>query len=380
MTLERWAVGTLECWNVSIVMSDLILGIETSCDETAAAVVADGRWILSNIVASQTELHAQYGGVFPEVASREHVLKIVPVLREALAQANVTWRDLRAVAVTYGPGLAGSLLVGVNAAKGLALGTNLPLLGINHLEGHIYANWLTSRENLQAVQSSQPAYGDSTDVVALRPFQFPLIALIVSGGHSELILMRGHGDYLKLGHTIDDAAGEAFDKVARLLHLGFPGGPAIQRMAEQGDPNAFKLPRAWLKDSSASPYDFSFSGLKTAVLHLVQRFEPEQVPVADIAASFQAAIVDVLVEKTRRAAEQFGAKQILLAGGVAANKRLREQMIARADRPVVIPPPQLCIDNGAMIAAAAWWHYRAGEKSSWDLDVIPNLKLTAKAA
>lgn len=340
-------------------MSDLILGIETSCDETAAAVVQDGCRVLSNVVASQVEMHAKYGGVFPEVASREHVLKIVPVLQEALDRANVTWRDLRAVAVTHGPGLAGSLLVGVNAAKGVALGNQLPLLGINHLEGHVYANWLES--------SSQYVPTSATGI-------FPLIALIVSGGHSEIILMRSHGDYVKLGHTIDDAAGEAFDKVARLLNLGYPGGPAIQKAAETGDPHAFKLPRARLDKS----YDFSFSGLKTAALHLVQRFDPASMPVADIAASFQDAIVDVLVDKTRAAAEEFGAKQILLAGGVAANKHLREQMTARADRPVLIPPPKLCVDNGAMIAAAAWWHYRAGEKSPWDLDVVPNLKLAQK--
>lgn len=339
-------------------MGDLILGIETSCDETAAAVVQDGRRILSNIVASQVEMHSKYGGVFPEVASREHVLKIVPVLHEAVEKANVAWRDLSAVAVTHGPGLAGSLLVGVNAAKGIALGNDLPLLGINHLEGHIYANWLEA----QASASNLP--GEA----------FPLIALIVSGGHSEIILMRSHGDYAKLGHTIDDAAGEAFDKVARLLHLGYPGGPAIQKAAESGDPHAFKLPRARLDNS----YDFSFSGLKTAALHLVQRFDPKDLPVADIAASFQDAIVDVMVDKTRRAAEEFGARQILLAGGVAANQRLREQMIARADRPVLIPPPRLCVDNGAMIAAAAWRHYRAGEKSDWDLDVVPNLKLAHK--
>ncbi len=339
-------------------MSDLILGIETSCDETAAAVVQDGRIILSNVVASQVEMHARYGGVFPEVASREHVLKIVPVLKAALDQANVNWGDLATVAVTYGPGLAGSLLVGVNAAKGVAFGNNLPLLGINHLEGHIYANWL------EAAVREMPATGHI----------FPLVALIVSGGHSEIVLMRGHGDYTMLGHTIDDAAGEAFDKVARLLSLGYPGGPAIQKAAEQGDPEAFQLPRAWLGDS----YDFSFSGLKTAALHLVQKFKGQDLPVADIAASFQNAIVDVMVEKTLKAAGQFGATQILLAGGVAANKRLREQMQARADLPVLIPPPKLCVDNGAMIGAAAWWHYRAGERNGWDLDVIPNLRLAKK--
>ncbi len=336
----------------------LVLGIESSCDETAAALVEDGHHVLSNVVASQVEMHAKYGGVFPEVASREHVLKIVPVLQEAVDGANLTWNDLSAVAVTFGPGLAGSLLVGVNAAKGLSLGNRLPLLGINHLEGHIYANWL------EAAVREMPQDGAI----------FPLVALIVSGGHSEIVLMRGHGQYEMLGHTMDDAAGEAFDKVARLLGLGYPGGPAIQKAGEQGDPNAFKLPRARLGQS----YDFSFSGLKTAALHLVQTFEGQSLPVADIAASFQEAIVDVMVDKTLRAAGQFGARQILLAGGVAANKRLREQMQARADMPVLIPPPKLCVDNGAMIAAAAWWHYRAGERSDLNLDVIPNLRLAVR--
>ncbi len=335
----------------------LILGIETSCDETAAAVVEDGRRILSNVVASQIELHAPYGGVYPEIASREHVLKIIPVIEESLKDAGMALRDLAAIAVTNGPGLAGSLLVGVNTAKAIAFANDLPLIGINHLEGHVYANWLESSAN-QANQREEK--------------QFPLIALIVSGGHSEIVLMRGHNDYQQLGCTLDDAAGEAFDKVARLVGLGYPGGPEIQKAAGDGDPNAFPLPRAWLRGS----YDFSFSGLKTAVLHLVKSFDGKQLPVADIAASFQAAITDVLVEKTISAAQEFGAKQILLAGGVAANARLREQMVARAPAPVLIPPPNLCIDNGAMIASAAWWHLERGERSGWDLDVIPSLKLS----
>jgi len=335
----------------------LILGIETSCDETAAAVVENGCKILSNVVASQIEMHAQYGGVFPEVASREHVLKIVPVIEDTLKEAGITFKDLAAVAVTHGPGLAGSLLVGVNTAKAISFASDLPLLGINHLEGHVYANWLESA-NMTVIEK-----------------QFPLIALIVSGGHSEIVLMRGHNDYQMLGHTLDDAAGEAFDKVARLLGLGYPGGPAIQQAAEDGDPDAFKLPRAWLRGT----YDYSFSGLKTAALHLVQSFEGKRLPVADIAASFQAAITDVLVEKTKQAAEEFGAKQILLAGGVAANKRLRERMVKRADVPVLIPPPKLCIDNGAMIASAAWWHLEKGERSGWDLDVLPSLQLAVKS-
>jgi len=336
----------------------LILGIETSCDETAAAVVQDGCKILSNVVASQIDVHAQYGGVFPEIASREHVLKIVPVIEGTLKEAGVTFHDLAAVAVTHGPGLAGSLLVGVNTAKAIAFANDLPLIGINHLEGHIYANWLEA--------------AGATISIAPTEKQFPLIALIVSGGHSEIVLMRGHNDYQLLGRTLDDAAGEAFDKVARLLGLGYPGGPAIQEAAKEGDPDAFKLPRAWLRGT----YDYSFSGLKTAALHLVQSFEgKKRLPVADIAASFQAAITDVLVEKTKQAAEEFGAQQILLAGGVAANARLRKRMVARADVPVLIPPPKLCTDNGAMIASAAWWHLERGERSGWELDVLPSLQL-----
>ena len=361
----------------------LILGIETSCDETAAAVVADGRAIRSNTVSSQIALHAQYGGVYPEMASREHVVKIVPVVAQAMAEAKVAWMDLDAIAVTYGPGLAGSLLVGVNAAKGLALAKNLPLIGINHLEGHIYASWLNN--------TLLPANPD-----------FPLLCLIVSGGHTELILMRGHGDYQQLGSTLDDAAGEAFDKVARLLGLGYPGGPAIQKAADEGDPTKVKLPRAWLEGT----YDFSFSGLKTAVLQLVKKtavgglqtaeevsttvgahpssvvHRPSTVSgppsLADIAASFQEAVVDVLVEKTRRAAEEYGVRLVLVGGGVAANKRLREQMRARLPQMVLIPPIALCTDNGAVIAAAAHFHRERGERSWWDLDVVPGLRLVAE--
>ncbi len=344
----------------------LLLGIETSCDETSAAIVEDGVRIHSNVVASQIELHAKYGGVFPEMASREHVLKIVPVIERALHDAQVAWPDVDAIAVTYGPGLAGSLLVGVNTAKGLALAKSLPLIGINHLEGHIYASWL------------MPDAMDSSP-------EFPLLCLIVSGGHSELILMRAHGEYEWLGATRDDAAGEAFDKVARLLGLGYPGGPAIQKAAEQGDAGSLKLPRAWL----AGTYDFSFSGLKTAVLRIVtadgrrQTADESRSPisvmpsVADIAASFQESVVDVLVEKTRMAAEQFGVKQVLIGGGVAANKTLREQMRARLPVPVLIPPIALCTDNAAVIASAGYFHFANGERSGWDLDVVPGLRLVS---
>ncbi len=335
----------------------LILGIETSCDETAAAVVEDGWRILSNVVASQIELHRRYGGVFPEVASRQHILSITPVVEEAMAEADVSWDDLEAVAVTYGPGLAGSLLVGVNAAKGIALGCGLPLLGINHIEAHIYANWLGREESIT----------------------FPVLCLVVSGGHTELILMSDHSQYQRLGSTLDDAAGEAFDKVGRLLGLDYPGGPAIERAAQYGDPTAFDLPRAWLGNS----YDFSFSGLKTAVLRIVKAHEPfdsaqgkRQLPVVDLAACFQLAVVDVLVEKTRRAAEEHGAEQIILSGGVAANKLLRQEMADRSDLSVLCPPIPLCTDNAAMVAGTAYFRYQAGYRSGWDLDVIPNLKLT----
>jgi N6-L-threonylcarbamoyladenine synthase len=363
-----------------------ILGIETSCDETAAAVVEDGHKILSNVVASQIDLHRQYGGVFPEVASRQHILTIMPVIRQAMAEAGLEWDDLDAIAVTYGPGLPGSLLVGVNTAKGLAYGRGLPLVGINHIEGHIYANWLT--------------VDDSPQEVALchNSGAFPVLTLVVSGGHTELILMTDHGQYQRLGHTLDDAAGEAFDKVGRLLGLEFPGGPAIERAAQEGNPLAFKLPRAWLKGT----YNFSFSGLKTAVLRIVQKYEDKvsskyptaadsarnrrltvsqapsvirQLPVANLAASFQASVIDVLVEKARMAAEEHQVKLIVLAGGVAANRLLRQQMAERSALPVLHPPPALCTDNAAMIASAGYFRYRAGHRSDWDLDVISNLKL-----
>jgi N6-L-threonylcarbamoyladenine synthase len=353
-----------------------ILGIETSCDETAAAVVEDGRKILSNVVASQIDLHRQYGGVFPEVASRQHILTIMPVIRQAMTEAELDWDDLDAIAVTYGPGLPGSLLVGVNTAKGLAYGRGLPFIGINHIEGHLYANWLMVDDSPQEIA-------------------FPLLALVVSGGHTELIRMTDHGQYQRLGRTLDDAAGEAFDKVGRLLGLEFPGGPAIERVAQEGNPRAFKLPRAWLKGT----YNFSFSGLKTAVLRIVQRYEDKvspsadsarnrriaisqapsvirQLPVANLAASFQDSVIDVLVEKTRMAAEEHQVKLIVLAGGVAANRLLRQQMAERSALPVLYPPPALCTDNAAMIASAGYFRYQAGYRSSWDLDVTSNLKLT----
>lgn len=323
-----------------------ILGIETSCDETAAAVVADGTRILSSQIASQVDIHARYGGVVPEVASRQHLLTIVPIVAQALCEAEVTWGDLDGVAVTNGPGLAGSLLVGVNMAKSIALAHNLPLVGVNHLEGHIYANWLNG---------VTPA--------------FPLMCLIVSGGHTDLVLMKGHGDYVVIGRTQDDAAGEAFDKAARILGLGYPGGPAIDRAAGNGK-DTIPLPRAWLGASS----NFSFSGVKTALLRLVEGGKVSAT--ADAAASFQEAVVEVLVRKTVAAARQYRVKQVLLAGGVAANKALRQRLTEKSPMPVVIPELVLCTDNAAMIAACGYFRLRADKVAGLDLDVVPGLKLT----
>ncbi len=320
-----------------------ILGVETSCDDTAVSIVEDGNRILSNLVSSQVDIHARYGGVIPEVASRQHLLTIIPLLRQALQEANTDLKDLSAVAVTFGPGLAGSLLVGVSLAKSLCLALDLPLVGINHLEGHIYANWL---------RESSPL--------------LPCLCLIVSGGHTELVLMRGHGDFLLLGRTRDDACGEAFDKVARILGLGYPGGPAIERAAIRGDPSSFALPHALLRGS----HDFSFSGLKTAVLHLWGG--REGLSPFDVAASFQATVVDILVTKTLEAAKEIEPKQILLAGGVAANGSLRQEFMRRSKIPVCLPPPSLCTDNAAMIACCGYFNLREGRRSDLSLDILPN--------
>jgi N6-L-threonylcarbamoyladenine synthase len=326
-----------------------ILGIETSCDETAVAVVEDGKRTLAGVVGSQVELHAKYGGVVPELASRRHVEAMISVLDEALRDSSLSLGDIDAVAVTNGPGLAGALLVGVNFAKALAYDLGLPLLGVNHLEGHIYAAWLDREE--------EPV--------------FPLLALIVSGGHSDVVLMKEHGRYERIGETVDDAAGEAFDKVARLLGLGFPGGPAIDRLASGLEKPSLRLPRAQLD----RPYDFSFSGLKTKVLRITRGEEGAAPGRAELAAAFQESVVDSLVTKAVKAAEDNGANQIVLSGGVAANSLLRRSLVERSPVPVLVPPPALCTDNGAMIAAAAYRRLQGGERSGSDLDVLPGLKI-----
>jgi len=392
----------------------LILGIESSCDETGAAIVKDGRYLLSNVVASQSEIHNRYGGVVPEVASRQQLATIIPVIETALDQAACGWEYVDAVAATYGPGLAGSLLVGLTVGKAIALAYNLPFLGVNHLEAHIYANWLRKQANVTTSQETDDGdweyqEGDPT---------FPLICLVISGAHSELVLVRGHGQYELLGRTRDDAAGEAFDKVARILGLGYPGGPAIQEVAQHAEEellqqgksatlarNAYRLPRAWLRGT----YDFSFSGLKTAVLHLAEGAtgvqhqsdgrpssgtEGKQVSqytrmgaqaaqkgganVGLLAASFQEAVVDVLAVKTRLAAQEYHVKQVLLAGGVAANISLRTRLEQEL-RPLNIrfnyPPIEFCTDNAAMIASAAFFHLLRGEQHGFELDVEPGLSL-----
>jgi N6-L-threonylcarbamoyladenine synthase len=322
-----------------------ILGIETSCDETAAAVVEDGTVILSNKIASQVEIHARYGGIVPEVASRQHILSIIPIVEQAMVEAGVGWGDLAAVAVTIGPGLAGSLLVGANTAKAIAFAHSLPLVGVNHLEGHIYAGWLNHRS-----------------------IGFPILCLIVSGGHSDLVLMKGHGDYVLLGMTRDDAAGEAFDKAARILGLGYPGGPAIEQAAAGGS-DCLSLPRAWLRGSN----DFSFSGVKTALLRLAEAGQVSSA--ADAAASFQKAVIEVLVAKTVAVATKYHVKHILLVGGVASNKSLRRQMVMASPVTVLIPDPILCTDNAAMIAACGYYRLRAGKVADLGLDVFPSLRL-----
>lgn len=330
-----------------------ILGIETSCDETAASVVKNGREVISNVVASQIDIHKRYGGVVPEIASRQHVGNMTIVIEEAMRQAGLDFKDLTAIAVTQGPGLVGALLIGVEAAKALAYAHSLPLIPVHHIAGHIYANRFVAE------------------------MKFPLIALVVSGGHTELIYMKEHGHFEVIGETRDDAAGEAYDKVARTLNLPYPGGPHIDRLAQDGEPT-IDFPRAWLEDGS---YDFSFSGLKSAVINMQHNAKQrgEEVNPSEIAASFQESVIDVLVTKTIRAAKEYEAKQILVAGGVAANRglrnRLNEKIAELRGVELVIPPLKYCTDNAAMIAAAGSVFYEKGIRADLSLNANPGLDL-----
>ena len=331
-----------------------ILAIESSCDETAAAVVHNGRKVLSNIISSQIDLHKLYGGVVPEIASRKHIEKINQVIEEALKEAEVTLKDIDAVAVTYGPGLVGALLVGVAEAKAIAYAAGLPLVGVHHIEGHISANYIEHPE--------------------LEP---PFLCLVASGGHTHLVCVKDYGKYEILGRTRDDAAGEAYDKVARAIGLGYPGGPKIDRIAREGNPDAIKFPKA---NVDGAKYDFSFSGLKSAVLNYINgcKMKGESFDPADIAASFQKAVVEVLVEKSMQAAEDYSMRKFAIAGGVASNKALRTAMEAAcAKRGIQFyhPSPIYCTDNAAMIGAAGFYEYLAGTRHGWDLNAVPNLKL-----
>ncbi|MCR5716239.1 MAG: tRNA (adenosine(37)-N6)-threonylcarbamoyltransferase complex transferase subunit TsaD [Lachnospiraceae bacterium] len=331
-----------------------ILAIESSCDETAAAVVENGRRVLSNIIYSQIDLHTLYGGVVPEIASRKHIEKVIPVVDKALKEASLTFSDIDAIAVTYGPGLVGPLLVGVSAAKAISLATGIPLVGVHHIEGHISANYIENPE--------------------LEP---PFACLVVSGGHSHLVVVKDYGEYEVIGKTRDDAAGEAFDKVARAIGLGYPGGPKIDKVSKEGDPNAVTFPRAKV---GGSVYDFSFSGLKSAVLNYLNicEMKGEKWVQADIAASFQKAVVDVLVEHSMNAIDEYGFTKFAIAGGVASNSALRsamEEACAKKHIAFYHPSPILCTDNAAMIGAAGYFEYRKGVRSSMDLNAIPNLKL-----
>lgn len=332
----------------------LILGIESSCDETAASVVRNGREVLSNVISSQIELHKLYGGVVPEIASRKHIEKINQVVEEALEEANVTLEEIDAIAVTYGPGLVGALLVGVAAAKAIAYAAKKPLVGVHHIEGHVSANFIEHKD--------------------LEP---PFLCLIVSGGHTHLVVVKDYGEYEIIGRTRDDAAGEAFDKVARAIGLGYPGGPKIDKLSKEGNPKAITFPRAKV---GGSEYDFSFSGLKSAVLNYLNSstMKGEAVCEADVAASFQASVVDVLVSHTIAAAKEFGFSTVALAGGVASNSGLREGMEKACQEnglKLCYPSPIFCTDNGAMIGVAGYYEYMKGTRHGWDLNAVPNLKL-----
>ena len=331
-----------------------ILAIESSCDETAAAVVKNGREVLSNIISSQIALHTLYGGVVPEIASRKHIEKINYVIKEALAEAGMGLKDMDAIGVTYGPGLVGALLVGVAEAKAISYASGVPLVGVHHIEGHISANYIENKE--------------------LEP---PFICLVVSGGHTHLVVVKDYGKYEIIGHTRDDAAGEAFDKVARAIGLGYPGGPKIDKLAKEGNPDAIHFPRAKVEDS---PYDFSFSGVKSAVLNHLNgcKMKGEPIVEADIAASFQKAVCDVLVGHAIQAVKDYKIPKLAMAGGVASNSALRAAMKDACDKqgiPLYYPSPILCTDNAAMIGAAAYYEYMAGTRSGLDLNAVPNLKL-----
>lgn len=335
-------------------MSTTILAIESSCDETAAAVVTDGRCVKSNIIYSQIELHKLYGGVVPEIASRKHVEKISRVVQTAIDEADISWDEIDAVAVTYGPGLVGALLVGVSFAKALAYAKGKPLVGVNHIEGHIAANYIENSE--------------------LKP---PFVCMVASGGHSHLVYVKDYTEFEIIGRTRDDAAGEAFDKVARAIGLGYPGGPKVDKLAKEGNPNAIAFPRAFMEDA---PYDFSFSGLKSAVLNYLNGCEMKHIEVnkADVAASFQQAVVDVLVDNSVRAAKEYDCKYLALAGGVASNSTLRANMLKICEKEnitFVNPSPVFCTDNAAMIGAAGYYDFVSGIRSGWDLNAVPNLKI-----
>ena len=332
----------------------LILAIETSCDETAAAVVKNGRDILSNIIYTQIKLHTVFGGVVPEIASRKHIEKINPVIEAALEEAGVTLDDIDAVAVTYGPGLVGALLTGVAEAKAIAFGAGKPLVGVHHIEGHISAKYIEHKE--------------------LEP---PFLCMVASGGHSHLVMVKDYGEYEIIGRTRDDAAGEAFDKVARAIGLGYPGGPKIDKLAREGNPKAITFPRAKISDS---PDDFSFSGLKSAVLNYLNHCEMKNIPVnrADVAASFQQAVTDVLTEHTVAAAKRLGINRVAIAGGVASNSSLRGQMKEACEKngmTFYYPSPVYCTDNAAMIGVAGYYEYIKGVRDGWDLNAVPNLKI-----
>ena len=331
-----------------------ILGIETSCDETAAAVVVNGREVLSNVIYSQIDIHTLYGGVVPEIASRKHIEKITPVIRKALEDASVSWEELDAIAVTYGPGLVGPLLVGVGTAKAISYAKKIPLVGVNHIEGHICANYIENKE--------------------LEP---PFMCLVASGGHSHIVKTVDYGKYEILGRTHDDAAGEAFDKITRAIGLGYPGGPKVDKFAREGNPDAIRFPRAVIEDA---PYDFSFSGLKSSVLNYLNNAEMkgEEVNKADVAASFQKAVVEVLTERSIKAALDHDCKRLALAGGVASNSSLREYMKKRtAEEGIEFynPSPIYCTDNGAMIASAGYYEFMNGVRDGNALNAVPNLKI-----